>query len=104
MKSFVIGLSILFNFNVQGETIPTITASQDTPKNKAFNVLISKCNVCHATKKKQDIFTLENMDSFAIAINKQVFIKGKMPKGKKNKLSQEESIALQDWLYIILNP
>lgn len=105
MKLFAIGLSILFYFNVQSEeTIQTSTTFQDTPKNKAFNVLITKCNVCHATKKKQDIFTLENMDSLAIAINKQVFIKGKMPKGKKNKLTIEESLALQDWLYTILNP
>jgi uncharacterized membrane protein len=102
MKSIILGLSILFYFNVQSETLYIVTTPQETPKIKAFNVLITKCNVCHASKKKQDVFTLENMDSLAVEINKQVFIKAKMPKGKKNKLSNEESQAMQNWLNTIL--
>lgn len=104
MKSTLIGLSILFYFILPGETIQIISVSQDTPKINAFKVLVAKCNVCHATKKKQDIFTIENMDSLALVINKQIFIKGKMPKGKKNKLSLDESQAIQEWLNTILNP
>lgn len=102
MKSIILCLSILFCFNVQSETLYIVTTPQETPKIKAFNVLFTKCNVCHASKKKQDVFTFENMDSLAVEINKQVFIKVKMPKGKKNKLSNEESQALQNWLNTIL--
>lgn len=104
MKSILLYLSILFYFNVEGETIHKVSTLQETPKISAFKVLTTKCNVCHAIKKKQDVFTLENMDSLAIAIDKQVFIKGKMPKGRKNKLSEQESLALKDWLNTILNP
>lgn len=103
MKLILLGLSILFYFIVPDET-KLISASQDTPKINAFKVLVAKCNVCHATKKKQDVFTIENMESLAVVINKQVFIKGKMPKGKKNKLSLEESQAIQEWLNTVLNP
>ncbi len=104
MKLLLLGISILLYSNAQVETKYEIITPQESAKTKAFSVLIAKCNVCHATKKKQDIFTLENMDSLAIAINKQVFIKGKMPKGKKNKLSHEESQDLQKWLNTILAP
>ncbi len=67
-------------------------------KSIAFEVLQEKCNFCHAAKKRTDIFTLNNMDSLAFEVNKQVFVKKKMPKGKKTKLSEEESKALKDWL------
>jgi len=73
-------------------------SSQESIKNQAFIVLRDKCNVCHATKKKTDVFTLENMDSLAAPIHKQVFIKKKMPKGRKVKLTDEERQSLQKWL------
>lgn len=72
-------------------------------KTEAYTVLINKCNVCHATKKRTDIFTIENMDSLAFDIHKQVFIKKKMPKGKKVKLTDEEIQSLKNWLDTILN-
>lgn len=59
---------------------------QDDIKSQAFNVVKTKCNSCHATKKRTDIFTAENMDSLAADIWKQVFVKKKMPKGKKVNL------------------
>ena len=71
---------------------------QANAKTEAFKVLQTKCNACHSTKKRTDIFTLENMDSLAIDINKQVFIKQKMPKGKKVKLTEEEMLKLKSWL------
>ena len=71
---------------------------QDNGKTKAYGVLQKKCNTCHATKKRTDIFTLENMDSLATNIHEQVFVKKKMPKGRKAKLTEEESKSLQEWL------
>lgn len=75
---------------------------QTDAKAEAFSVLTEKCNVCHATKKRTDIFTSENMDSLAADIHKQVFVKRKMPKGKKIKLTENESQALQQWLALVL--
>ena len=77
---------------------------QTTIKTEAYTVLRNKCNICHATKKRTDIFTLKNMDSLAFDIHKQVFIKKKMPKGKKNKLTNEEIRSLKNWLDSTLNP
>ncbi|MFX0558312.1 hypothetical protein ACOCEA_16040 [Maribacter sp. CXY002] len=67
-------------------------------KTAAYYVLTNKCNICHAAKKRQSIFTLHNMDSLSEAINLQVFIKKKMPKGKKNKLTLEDERQLKAWL------
>lgn len=74
------------------------TLTTDTVKLKAFNILVNRCNFCHATKKKQDVFTLLNMDSLARAINEQVFVKKNMPKGRKNRLNSLELELLQTWL------
>ena len=75
---------------------------QEDPKDIAFTVLRNKCNVCHATKKRTDIFTLDNMDSLAIDIHKQVFVKKKMPKGRKVILTTEEQQILEQWLSMVI--
>lgn len=77
--------------------------SQEDLKAQAFSVLRDKCNVCHATKKKTDIFTLGNMDSLAPDIHKQVFVKRKMPKGRKVKLTEEEMETLKEWVLIVVD-
>lgn len=71
---------------------------QDSIKSEAFRILQVKCNVCHATKKKTEIFTYQNMDSLAEEINRQVFIKKKMPKGRKIKLTPEDEQQLKTWI------
>ncbi len=63
--------------------LQNIDEQQTSLKQKAFIVLKKKCNTCHATKRRVDIFTISNMDSLKFEINNQVFIKRKMPKGKK---------------------
>lgn len=67
-------------------------------KGDAFKVLQNKCNACHSSKKRTDIFTLQNMDSLAFKINEQVFVRRKMPKGRKVKLTENETMALRQWL------
>jgi len=88
--------------NQHGSLENMIEGHQTSPKAIAFGVLQTKCNICHATKKKTDIFTLENMDSLAADIHKQVFVKKKMPKGRKVKLTEEETNALKRWFETIL--
>lgn len=75
-----------------------VSLEQTSPQEQAFEVIKIKCNACHATKKRTDIFTRANMDSFAMDIQKQVFVKQKMPKGRKVKLTGEEMETLKYWL------
>ncbi|WP_281542852.1 hypothetical protein [Maribacter aestuarii] len=79
-----------------------LNQEQTSPQEQAFEVLKIKCNTCHATKRKTDIFTKANMDSFAVDIHKQVFVKQKMPKGRKVKLTEEELETLERWLELTL--
>ena len=70
---------------------------------KAFEILESKCNVCHRKRNKRRIFSKENMDSHANDIYKQVFVKKRMPKGKRIKLSDIEYQELSTWISSIKN-
>lgn len=69
-----------------------------TPKEKAFQILENKCNVCHNRRNKQRVFNLENMNAWAADVYKQVFIKKRMPKGKNIKLSSQEYQDLLTWI------
>lgn len=98
-------LALLLHFISLPEThegLPPTLIVQEQPKSSAFAVLRTKCNVCHATKKRTDIFTMNNMDSLAPDIWRQVFVKKKMPKGRKIKLTEEDTQALHDWLDVTL--
>ena len=78
--------------------LPAYVPTQDSIKIKAFQVLTAKCNSCHLDKKPTYVFTLDNMNTYANTINKQVFIKEKMPKGKDFPLTPEDRFRLQNWL------
>ncbi|MFK7772576.1 MAG: hypothetical protein AB8F94_10565 [Saprospiraceae bacterium] len=67
-------------------------------KKAAFQILKSKCNVCHKRKNPFKIFTLKNMDRHAKKIHKQVFVYRRMPKGDSIKLTDEEYKTLKNWL------
>lgn len=67
-------------------------------KQAAFEVLESKCNVCHRRKNPFRVFKLKNMDKNAPRIYKQVFVFQRMPKGDKIKLTHEELETLKHWL------
>jgi len=67
-------------------------------KIKAYKILKAKCNVCHVKQNRKKIFTLDNMDIFAAKIHKQVFVKKRMPKGKKIKLTNSDITTLKNWL------
>lgn len=73
-------------------------ANQPTLKEEAFNILKTKCNVCHVKKNKRKIFTRDNMNDFASQINTQVFIKRRMPKGKNIQLTEKEYQLLSNWI------
>jgi uncharacterized membrane protein len=68
------------------------------PNEKAFQILDYKCNVCHRKRNKRRVFTSENMDTWAHDIYKQVFVKKRMPKGDKIKLTTNEYQELLTWI------
>ncbi|MFT5818828.1 MAG: putative membrane protein [Crocinitomix sp.] len=72
--------------------------STDSLKLAALTVLENNCNECHSKKKPEYYFTAKTMDYFAAKINVEVFISGKMPKGKKNVLTPEDKETLRLWL------
>lgn len=77
----------------------TVVVAQSTENQiQAFKVLEKKCNTCHQTDKPKQVYTLDNMNSLAKKINKQVFIKKRMPKGDDIKLTEEEYEQLKSWL------
>lgn len=73
--------------------------NQSVIKQNAFIVLNMKCNVCHRSKNPRKVFTTTNMEKYAQKIYKQVFVKKRMPKGNKIKLSSKDLSALKDWLH-----
>ena len=72
--------------------------SQDTTQQRALGILTSKCNVCHAKRNRRRVFTKENMNSWSEDIYQQVFIKKRMPKGKKIKLTSQDYQELLTWI------
>ncbi|MEM9674433.1 MAG: hypothetical protein AAF992_17705 [Bacteroidota bacterium] len=64
----------------------------------ALKVLQTKCNVCHVRQNPRKVFTRENMDGFAPKIHRQVFIKKRMPRGRKIKLTNDEYQILLTWI------
>jgi len=83
---------------LQSQQYTTILTTSETPKEKAFLILENKCNVCHTEQNKRRVFTQENMDVLANDVYKQVFIKKRMPKGKKIKLTSQEYQNLPTWI------
>lgn len=77
---------------------PMYSIAKDSTQQRAFNILTNKCNVCHAKRNHRRVFTEENMNPWANDVYKQVFIKKRMPKGKKIKLTSKEYQDLLMWI------
>ena len=73
-------------------------AVMGSTKVKAYGILDNKCNVCHNARNKRRVFTPENMNPWASDVYQQVFIKKRMPKGKKIKLTIVEYQNLLKWI------
>lgn len=67
-------------------------------KQVAFQILNTKCNVCHRRKNPFMVFSMKNMERRAAKIYKQVIITKRMPKGNQIKLTNEEYTRLKQWL------
>ncbi|MDF4204239.1 hypothetical protein PXD56_14790 [Maribacter sp. SA7] len=100
MKLIILHFLAIVNINSDPfiKTLAITDNQSKTIKQEAYLVLNTKCNFCHSVKKNRTVFSLENMDGFSKAIANQVFIKKKMPKGRKNKLSTLEEEQLLNWI------
>lgn len=100
MQQLTTCVFILINYLCNHSTSATYQKidKQDALKINAFNIIKVNCNSCHAVKRKTTVFTLENIDSYASIINQQVFIKKRMPKGRKNRLTKVEEETLHKWI------
>lgn len=74
------------------------TVAEDSVQLRAYKILSNKCNVCHEKRNRRRVFSKENMTPWANDVYKQVFIKKRMPKGKKIKLTNEEYQELLTWI------
>lgn len=72
--------------------------TQEYVKDKAYNILNTKCNTCHRRQNPFMVFSRRNMDRRAGKIYQQVFIEKKMPKGDEVELSTEEAETLLIWI------
>ncbi|WP_143306232.1 hypothetical protein [Chitinophaga vietnamensis] len=93
MKHFI-ALSILMAFAVAAFA----NDNDHDAKEKAFNILKTKCNSCHVKMNPFRVFNRNNMMRHAPAIYEEVFVKGRMPLGDEVKLSEEERQTLKSWL------
>ncbi len=81
------------------ETIAIVLkTTENSVKEKAFEILTNKCNVCHIKRNRRRVFSIDNMDSWAKDVYRQVFIKKRMPKRKKNRLTNQEYQDLLTWI------
>ncbi len=76
----------------------SIEYTADPLKEQAFEVLATKCNVCHRRQNPFMVFKLNNMDKRAPRIYRAVFVQKRMPKGDDIRLTSEEYAALEQWL------
>lgn len=103
MRFFIISVFIsllVFSFTYMDKN-PAVIPYQDSTdslKLAALTVLENNCNECHSKKKPTYYFTAKTMNYFVADINNEVFIKGKMPKGRKNTLSAKDKETLRLWV------
>lgn len=79
------------------------TPNNDSIQFRALEILNRKCNVCHMHRNRRRVFTDANMGPWADAIYTQVFLKKRMPKGKRIKLDSEEYQDLLTWISTLKN-
>ncbi len=86
------------------EPLPVVALPKESStKEKALEVLTHKCNICHSKYNKRKVFTEDTMNDWSNAVYTQVFIKKRMPKGKKTKLTNQDYQDLLTWISSLKN-
>lgn len=74
------------------------TGTPTDTKTPALEILKTRCNACHVKQNPAKVFTSANMNLLAADINEQVFIKKRMPRGNRVRLTLDEYNTLKNWL------
>lgn len=77
---------------------PPDTSVTDPLRQAAFQILNTKCNVCHRKQNPFMVFKQGNIDKRASRIYNAVFVTRRMPKGERISLTTEEYAQLKAWL------
>lgn len=96
MKYLFFSLLALPLLTAAGDPSPVLPGD-DSLQDRALAVLEQKCNNCHRQRNRRTLFTAGNMEAYAPAIQRQVFVTRRMPKGKE-RLSGTEEETLKRWL------
>jgi len=94
----VISSLLAFKSDVSNPKVAILASENDELKALAFEVLNTKCNVCHRKQNPFMVFNERNMVKRANKIYQQVYLEKRMPKGNETKLNPQESITLKKWL------
>ena len=76
-----------------------IPRSDNKLRKVAFEILDAKCNTCHRKKNPFMVFNEKNMGKRAPKIYKTVFIERRMPRGNEIRLTNDEYVKLEQWLF-----
>jgi uncharacterized membrane protein len=99
---FLLALVALSSF--KGETAdsdrgnPQKLVAAEKLKEEAFDILDTKCNVCHRKRNPFMVFNEKNMSRRAERIYRMVFVERRMPKGDEVQLTDIEYNKLKKWL------
>ena len=96
----LLGFLIIKEPQAEAKTVfePHSIGKTDDLKFEAFEVLKTKCNVCHRKQNPFMVFNEKNMTKRARKIYQMVFVKRKMPKGDEITLTDREYTQLENWL------
>lgn len=87
----------LFGNSIVGIEKASLQPAILTNDSTVLKLFVNKCNACHL-KKKQIVFTPENMAFLYLLIEEQVIIKQRMPKGKDYLLTDSEKLLIKNWV------
>ena len=76
-----------------------LAKTSDPLKKETLQILENKCNICHRKKNPFMVFNEKNAPKRAKKIYQMVFVERKMPKGNEVRLTNEEYIKLEKWLF-----
>ena len=96
----LLGFLFIKEPQVEAKTVePAISGmNAEDLKLNAFEVLKTKCNICHKKQNPFMVFNEKNMTRRARKIYQMVFVKRKMPKGDEISLTDREYTTLENWL------
>lgn len=111
LVKLIIGICLAFSAEYsqpetgnQNKPIAYTMSKREGPiKAKAYKFLTNERNVCLSKRNISRVFAKENMNGWSTDVHTQVFIKKRMPYGKKMKHTSEDYQDLLTWISSLNN-